>query len=153
MDTNIVFSAVLRPGRVRSLLFSGLAELHAPREILGELESIEGKVAKYLDPVLYREAINRLPRVITLHESMEYMHLEEDARRIAGRFDPDDWPFIALAMHLQAPLWTGDKAILEYAARTRYREYIAVDTEGVEQLLRGVGLEEVLGRMKGKYLK
>ena len=61
MDTNIVFSAVLRPGRVRSLLFSGLAELHAPQEILGELRSIEGKAAKYLDVRLYREALDRLP--------------------------------------------------------------------------------------------
>jgi len=153
VDTNIVFSAVLRPGRVRSLLFSGLAELHAPQEILGELRSIEGKAAKYLDVRLYREALDRLPRVITLHHAVEYGYLEETAKHIAGRFDLDDWPFIALAMHLQAPLWTGDKAVLEYTARTGYKNYMAIDTEGVELLLRGEPLDGVLERMKEKYVK
>ena len=91
--------------------------------------------------------------MITLHHAVEYGYLEETAKHIAGRFDLDDWPFIALAMHLQAPLWTGDKAVLEYTARTGYKNYMAIDTEGVELLLRGESLDGVLERMKEKYVK
>lgn len=56
-----------------------------------------------------------------------------------------------MAVSLGVPLWTGDKALVKRGLDTG--EYIAVDTEGVELLMRGVGLEEVLGRMKRKYLE
>ena len=53
-------------------------------------------------------------------------------------------------MYLDVPLWTGDKALIRRGLETG--EYIAVDTEGVELLLRGESLDSVLERIKKKYL-
>ena len=77
--------------------------------------------------------------------------VREKAKEIAGRFDPDDWPFITLAMHLKTPLWTGDKGILEQAAKTDYEHFVAIDTEGVELLLEGTPIEKIKERMREKY--
>ena len=54
-------------------------------------------------------------------------------------------------MHLKIPLWTGDKGILEQAAKTKYKYYTAIDTEGVELLLEGTPIEKIKERMKEKY--
>jgi len=66
--------------------------------------------------------------------------------------DPKDTPFVALAMHLGMPLWTGDRVLIRLAVETGFRYYKAVDTRGVEMLLEGKTWEEVeeyLGREYG----
>ena len=54
-------------------------------------------------------------------------------------------------MHLKIPLWTGDKGILEQAAKTGFKHFVAIDTEGVEMLLEGESMERVKERMQEKY--
>ena len=58
---------------------------------------------------------------------------------------------MALAVFLSVPLWTGDKALIRKGLETG--EYTAVNTKGVEMLLRGEELDGVLERMREKYLK
>jgi len=50
------------------------------------------------------------------------------AKKIANEFDLDDFPFIALALKLNAPIWTNDKII----HGLKSEEYLAVDTKAVE---------------------
>ena len=155
VDTNIVFSALITPGRTNRALLKARGKLYAPMELLEELKDKRGKIARLLglDEDVVMDLIEAFAdEVVSFVPLHEYIGTIPKARRIAGEFDEKDTPFVALAMHLQAPLWTGDHAILEYAARTGYRNYIAVDTEGVELLLRGESLDGVLERMRGKYL-
>ena len=65
--------------------------------------------------------------------------------------DPEDTPFVALAIHLGVPLWTGDRRLLRLSIETGFKYFTAIDTEGVEMLLEGATLEEVRERMKRKY--
>ncbi len=74
------------------------------------------------------------------------------AKRIVGRFDPDDWPFIALALQEKAILWTNDRELLGEAVRGDYSEYTAVDTTGLQMLLEEKSEKEVLRAMKERYL-
>ncbi len=108
----------------------------------------------YRDPEtteIHRLIDEFIREVATRHRREEYKHTLQKARKLVERVDPADTPFVALAMHLNIPLWTGDKALIRLGLETG--EYIAVDTEGVELLLRGELLGSILERMKEKYLK
>lgn len=50
------------------------------------------------------------------------------------RFDPDDYPFIALALELDVAIWTNDKAIIKCSLTTN--QFLAVDTQSLEYLLK-----------------
>lgn len=71
------------------------------------------------------------------------------ARRIAGEFDPDDWPFIALALQHRAPIWTNDQEIIKHSLNME--EYRAVDTTGLEMLLQGKTWKQIVEYLKRKY--
>ncbi|MEB2835911.1 MAG: PIN domain-containing protein [Desulfurococcales archaeon] len=72
-----------------------------------------------------------------------------EARRIAASFDPDDWPFIALALEYGAPIWTNDRDLIRGSLRTG--GYRALDTRGLEMLLNGVSWEEIRGYLRRRY--
>ena len=125
VDTNIVFSSLTRSRRIQSILV-GLHRnghiVHAPEELIEELRENIGKLRKYspLDPDLLNTVVEQaLPRLLTLHSTAEIPgEIKEKAKRLVARVDPDDWPFIALAMYLGVPLWTGDKGLLKMSAET-----------------------------------
>jgi len=155
VDTNIVFSSLTRSKRIQNTLTKlhrNNYTIHAPRELLEELKEHIDKLQKHspLQPTLLRTIIEEvLPRLLTLHSTAEIPgEVREKAKELVRGVDPDDWPFIALAMHLKIPLWTGDKGILEQAAKTGFKHFVAIDTEGVELLLNGEPLEKAKERMK-----
>ena len=154
-DTNITFSALLKRGRIRKIiLLRGNLKLHAPAELRDELYRHTPKLQRYLE--LTREEMRRiidqfLEETTTLHRKEEYARHLPRALEIVKNVDPADAPFVALAMHLGVPLWTGDKGLLELAVETGFRYFTAIDTEGVEMLLEGASLEEVRERMKRKH--
>lgn len=55
------------------------------------------------------ERLSRLHALVEIIPADAYAHLESTARqRLAGR-DEDDWPFVALALLLDCPIWTEDR--------------------------------------------
>ena len=156
VDTNIVFSALITPGRTNQVLLKARGSFYAPMELLEELKDKRGKIARLLgmDESVVMDLIEAFAgEIVSFVPLHEFLDTIPRARRIAGEFDEKDTPFIALAMHLNIPLWTGDKGLLRFSARTGFKYFVAVDTEGVELLLRGEPLGSVLERMRGKYLK
>ena len=156
VDTNIVFSALITPGRTNQVLLKARGRLYAPMELLEELKDKKGKIARLLglDDSVVMDLIEAFAgEIVSFVPLHEYVETIPKARRIAGKFDEKDTPFIALAMHLQVPLWTGDHGILRFSARRGFKQFMAVDTEGVELLLRGEPLDSVLERMREKYVK
>ena len=158
VDTNILFSILIGGRKLRILFLENRSrlELYAPRRIAREAERLLPKAAMYIntEPRLVREIYNTLIK--------QYIHIvkdeeipgeiKEEAKRLVAGVDPDDWPFVALAVFLSIPLWTGDKGLLVLSARTGYKRFVAIDAEGVELLLRGEPLDGVLRRMKRRYL-
>jgi predicted nucleic acid-binding protein len=77
--------------------------LHLP-EILVKRGIRQETVTPLIDDVL-----GRLPRLVTPVPHEVYAHFEAEAhRRLAGR-DEADWPFVALALTLDCPIWTEDQ--------------------------------------------
>ena len=77
-------------------------------------------------------------------------HIIEKAKQISMRFDPDDYPFIALALELDAVIWTNDKAIIKCSLITN--QFLAVDTQSLEYLLKGKDIDYIKNELKKKYL-
>ena len=154
VDTNIVFSAIVKPGRVREILFKAPLKLYAPEELVEELDELEPRILRYTrlsreEALIVKEVITT--SILEIVPREEYISTARKIYPLLEKVDPKDTPFVALANHLDIPLWTGDKALIRLGLETG--EYTAVDTEGVEMLLRGEPLGSVLERMRGKYLK
>ena len=155
VDTNILFSALLG-GRISRVFARAVVnlELHTTSTTVEELGRHMDRITRYsaLSAETLRTALNEiLTEDVVVHDTAEIPEVvKERAKRLVAGVDPDDWPFVALAMFLGVPLWTGDKALIRRGLETG--EYIAVDTDGVEMLLNGAGLERVLERMRGRYL-
>ncbi len=156
VDTNILFSALL--GGKTSKTFARAIinfELHTTNTAVEELRRHKEKIIRYstLTPETLETTLNEiLTEDMTLHDTIEIpREMKEKAKELVKDVDPDDWPFVALAMFLRIPLWTGDKKLLGLAARTGFRYFAAIDTEGVEMLLAGASLEEVKKRMREKH--
>ncbi|MEB3861615.1 MAG: PIN domain-containing protein [Desulfurococcales archaeon] len=157
VDTNIAFSILIGGVRLRRLFLTmrGAVTLVAPRRIIEEVEKLVPRAAEYVgaEPQLMREIYNTIikPYIEVVNEEDIPESIREEAWRLVHNVDPDDWPFVALAMHLGVPLWTGDRGLLRLSAETGFRYFTAIDTEGVEMLLEGAPLGEVRERMKKKY--
>ncbi|MEB3779451.1 MAG: putative toxin-antitoxin system toxin component, PIN family [Desulfurococcales archaeon] len=154
-DTNIIYSALLTRGKIRSLiLLRGNIRLHTPAELREELYKHTPKLQRYLE--LTRGEVqslidNLLEETTILHNKNEYKGQIQRAREIVEKVDPEDTPFIALAMHLGIPLWTGDKELIKLAVRTEFQHFKALDTRGVEMLLEGKPWREVEEYLKREY--
>jgi predicted nucleic acid-binding protein len=90
--------------------FSGVVALLVPASAVEEARA-------YLPAICIKRripaqpALDLLDNVLGLLQVVDlefFGHLEGEARgRIAAR-DPDDWPMVALALAVDAPLWTQD---------------------------------------------
>ena len=55
------------------------------------------------------EVVDRLPQFVTSASASGFAHREKEARERLVRRDEDDWPFVALALQLDCPIWTEDR--------------------------------------------
>ena len=116
VDTNKLLAAFLKNGIVRSILLLSKHEFYTLDYAIFEIE-------KHKDELLKRIHVKReqfqelmfeliLKNVIVIRSS--YIEdLIDDALEICKSFDPDDAPFIALALKLDIPIWSNDKDLRE----------------------------------------
>ena len=154
VDTNIVFSAILKPGKLRSLLFNVSLKLYAPTELAEELDYLKPRIEMYTE--LSGREVNLivgtiLKDVISIVPRNEYLPIARKIYPIVSRVDPKDTPFVALASYLGVPLWTGDKGILGLAVDTGFKHFKAIDTRGVEMLLEDREWGEVMNYLVGRF--
>lgn len=118
VDTNIIFSALLNPtGKIGDLLLnsSTVFEFYAPTFILEELNNHHQKLMNISK--LQDDEISFLKR--TLLKKIELIDLAiistktwDESIKLLQNIDEFDAPFIALSIELSAPLWTGDKKLI-----------------------------------------
>ena len=155
IDTNILFSALIKSGKIRRLILTrGILKLHIPEELAQELHNHTEKLKKYLD--LETTEIHKLidefiREVATTHRKEEYKHTLQRARKLVERSDPTDAPFVALAIHLGIPLWTGDHRLIELSVKQNFKDYIALDTKALEMLIEGVEWKRIEEYLKERY--
>lgn len=111
LDANIVLRAVLGT-RVRSLIerYGVSVPLFLPASCLEE-------VREYLPSLCAKRCWEIAPAVALLEALLAFVRVadpafygphEYEARRRIGFRDVEDWPVVALALALEAPVWTED---------------------------------------------
>ena len=119
VDTNIIFSGLLNPsGTISDLLLnsSNTFDFYSPTYLLDELENHKKKLIKISG--LSDKELDYLQR--NLFKKIDLIDLEsirestwEKAIELTKEVDEFDAPFLALALELESPLWTGDKKLIK----------------------------------------
>lgn len=129
VDTNIIFSALIAGGKTRELIITKNVELAVPEFFYTELDNhrddIRGKTG------LSQQELTILINI--LFENIQIIprdafgdHLSE-ARTLIADVDPDDVPFLALALHRDAGIWSDDEHFQEQDAVDVWRTHELVD--------------------------
>lgn len=119
VDANILMSALItQQGRVAATLIEAseryrfischflYVELFKHKEKLVKLSRLPE--ADFLELLL-----GFLNRIEFLNESLLTASVVEQARQLVHDVDPRDRDYVALTLHYQARLWTGDRKLLE----------------------------------------
>ena len=155
IDTNLIISALIK----RSYVLFKILDLHlkgieilTPDYTLEEIKEHKDEILKAskLSEKDFDFIIDVLFRVIKVVKRDVYKDAEKLAKEIAKEFDIDDFPFIALSLKLSIPIWTNDRKMIEYGIKTG--KYLALDSESLEDLLKGASIDEVKQRLIKKYL-
>ena len=107
-DANVLLSAVLG-GRAKLLLEVPNLEVFTSEATFAEVQEYAAHLAgkKGLPRDLVLLAVATLP--VTLVESDAYAAAIPEASRRIGHRDPDDVEILAVALHLQVPIWSNDR--------------------------------------------
>lgn len=140
VDANIVISTMLKTnGVVAELLLRAKPrpEFFVPEFVRTELSLHRAKLAKLtgasLDDLAVLEEVVLSGMTTVSAERIDGVHWER-ATALVATIDPKDDHYVALALHLKCPLWTGDKKLLK---RLRDQTGIQImDTDEVRQLLK-----------------
>jgi len=123
IDTNIIFSGLIKKSITRAILFSPYFEFYTPdfynielnkykSYLLTKFEGTEGEL---------NELIKILHEKIIIVVEDEYFDKMEKAEAIIGKIDPKDIPFIALALSIENDgIWTRDKHFAEQISIKTY---------------------------------
>lgn len=110
IDTNIIFSALIAGGKTRELIITAPVDLFVPEFFYTELDDHRDEIQAKTDlpqqdlTVL----INFLFEFIRVIARDEFEDRLPDAWTHIAEVDPDDVPFLALALHLDAGVWSDD---------------------------------------------
>jgi len=133
VDTNIIFSAILNSrGKIGELLINKPFEINylAPDFLLSELQLHSTKIKKIsgLNLAQY-EAIKKY-----VIQHIAFIDLNSISRKsweiaidLIGKTDEMDIPFVALAIQLNAFLWTGDKKLIKELAKKNFESVLSTD--------------------------
>ena len=149
VDTNKIVACLLRDGKVRRLLFLPVLEFYTIEYALEEIERHKEYFLRKVSGVFFDVLLKKAEKIIKVVEMKEVRNYVREAKEIAKQFDEKDVPFIALALKLNVPIWTNDKRMIEFGLKTG--KYLALDTEAVEELIKGASLDEVRRGLKKRH--
>jgi len=153
IDTNKIISATLTSGKIRKIVVFAPFKFIAPKYLVKEVAKHRHKLCERFEiPLEHFDYIfDKLisPRIELIDESF-YGDRMTEAFELAKCFDEKDAPFIALALKFDAPIWTNDKKMIKYSLNSG--KYLALDTQAVEDLLKEENIDEVVEKLRRRYL-
>lgn len=131
VDTNIVFSAILNTNsRIAQILIyeNPKFQFYSCDYLLTEIIKHREKLLKLTN--LSGEELLELEKFITnnitfINEHLLPEKLIEETQILLQNIDPFDVPFVALANHLDAKLWTGDKKLYNPLKEQNFKNIIS----------------------------
>lgn len=113
-DTNILFSALLRPDNKFMAVLAGARRCFVSESILAEIFRHKEKLlvhSRLSQDELTAAYYGLLVAVEFYKEARIPSELWDDAHRLCREVDPKDTPPVALTLAMDGLLWTGDKAL------------------------------------------
>lgn len=139
VDTNIIFSALMRSNsKMGEILFSDTRKVQffAPELLKIETDRYFVKLcnSSKLSPDKISESKSRIFEQINfISEELIKSVKWSEAIELVSDIDEDDTPFVALALELNAFLWTGDKKLIDGLASKN--TFFAKSTADIENLI------------------
>ena len=131
IDANILISCLIKlEGRIAELYLNPTKSLEflAPERLMAELTLHRPKIMRITgaSPVRQAELEELLLSQLTIvpNSRISAAHWER-AFNLVKDIDEDDDQFVALALHLNCPLWTGDRKLLHALRRKRFELLIS----------------------------
>lgn len=110
MDTNIIFSALLKDSAARKIILSDTFDLFVPEFLFTEIKKHEEVILKKSG--MEKEKLELLLLLLQSHISVipikKFSDFLEEAEKEMEKIDIKDAPFIALALKLKIPIWSND---------------------------------------------
>lgn len=111
IDANIAISALIKDSLSSALIFNKDIDLFAPEFFLYEILKYKPLISKKTNrsETNLEKIFGLLLEVVTLIPTYDF----SNQLKKAYKFSPDknDFMYLALAMHLNCPLWSNDKAL------------------------------------------
>jgi putative PIN family toxin of toxin-antitoxin system len=115
VDTNLIIAALIpKASKIREILFDAKFTFYSPNFVITEIYIHKDKLIRYSklnEQELYlylNEIVERITFVPVGYISKES---RQKAYDLCKEVDLKDIPFVALAIELKIPLWTGDKKL------------------------------------------
>ena len=133
VDSNIIFSAILNTdGKIGQLLMNGhrYFDFYTISLLRKEIVKYQSKIIDLIDSK--PEKVDEIFRTVTAHiqfvDDAIITNAElKNAIVLTKDIDEDDTMFVALNVHLQATLWTGDKQLLKGLNQKGYDRLCTTD--------------------------
>ena len=113
VDTNVLFSFFKADSSTRKLIIDYKPMLFAPEETIKELTKYTDIICikAYITRKEFRQILRTLSTYIEMIPRSKFLKSYHEAQAILLPSSQEDAPFIGLALHLDIPLWSNDKAL------------------------------------------
>lgn len=116
IDTNVVFSALVKGGKTREILINSPFTLYAPETTIIEIRKYEKLILQKsgLSKDEFETLFSLVTEGITIVRKEGYNNYMVEADSIIGNIDKGDVPFIALALSMPNDgVWSDDNHFLK----------------------------------------
>ena len=117
VDSNILFSALLKEhSKHAETIFLADESWVAPKFAMVELFKYKEKITRYSqmpEERLLQMLHQLLKRIQFINVELLPLHFRKQAYEMCQGVDEKDTPFVALALAMEARLWTGDKKLIK----------------------------------------
>jgi predicted nucleic acid-binding protein len=141
-DANILISASLNlNGKIANLIFSNSSKINfvTPAFIQYEIKENEAKICsqnRISKAEFNQNIILLLTKILLIKDDEISEEIFKDAFGLTKHIDPADTIYTALAISLDALLWTGDLKLLRGLKKKGFRHIIT--TSDLEQIVKGL---------------
>jgi len=113
INTNILFSFFKQDSTARSIIIDKQLKLYAPKETFIELTKYKDEICEksHITKKEFDRTISILSSFVETIPKSKFIKSYEAAASFLSEVTKEDAPFIGLALYLDIPLWSNDKAL------------------------------------------
>jgi predicted nucleic acid-binding protein len=118
VDTNIIFSAIIKDSTTRRILLHPMFEFYIPEFVFIEMEKHSDEIIEKsgLTKEEYHLMVDTIISRITVVPKSDFEDYLPKSEQIMEKIDEDDTSFLAVAMYLGTDIWSDDEDFQKQSA-------------------------------------